>query len=149
MSGPFVDESRLEPGLECVVADQRLVIPSVAVQQIIEYEVTALPLTREQIGGVGVHAGTVVISLRLCGWSVPQQRCRSAKGVLLGVAGRPTRWVVEVSDIVAFVEAVPDRGTSRAWTCKATLRDGRSVSWLDVDALLRELEAKIAERQVA
>jgi chemotaxis signal transduction protein len=149
MGDVIASESKsFTPGLECVVAQERLVIPSAAVQQIIEYEVSSLPLASDQIGGFGVHAGQVVISLRLCGWGPPARGCRRAKGVLLAVADRSSRWVVEVSEVVAFVDAAPEsKRKSHRWSSSAVTRDGRSVSWLDVEAMLRELVATGLERQ--
>jgi chemotaxis signal transduction protein len=146
----FRKSKRYMLGLDCLIADERLVIPSAAVQQIIDYEVAPFPSSRPEIAGVGVYMGEVIISLRIGGWGPPPPGRRSAKGVLLAPAGpspgpghRRVAWVVEVSEIVAFVDAAPDeeappstKSPTHFWSRVAVTRNGATVPWLDVDVLL-------------
>jgi len=133
-------------GLDCLVGRERLVIPSAAVEHIIDYEVSPLPSTRPEIGGRGVHMGQPIVSLRLCGWGPPPLGLRSAKGVLLAWGDRRAGWVVEVSEIIAIVEGAMDplvepsnTGPADRWLLTAITRNGSRVTWLDVDTLLDEM----------
>ena len=144
----------MKVGLECFVGLLRIAIPVEAVDQIIEYELTSpLPLARDFIGGLGIHAHRVIVSVELMKSEEDrrslgdQARVRTAKGVLLDTKGSDIAWALEVAHVASFVE-VESAASSvfqgpaapPPWIAGATARnDGRVLGWVDVNAMVAAL----------
>jgi hypothetical protein len=136
-------------GLECLVGDGRVVIPMSVVEQVIEYDVSPLPLARKGVRGLGMHAGALVVSIGVDGTiAVGATGHRKTKGVLLRALPSPVRWAVEVIDAVAFVELDEARASRSSdpaspWLRTAKSREGREVSWLDASRFVSELSERL------
>jgi hypothetical protein len=144
-------------GIACRVGKADVGLPVGAVGQIIEYPVFPLPLARPYVAGLGLHDDWPLISLHLHRTDARAAGAepRLAKGVLLdaghGGDGGDTgvRWALEVTELGSFVEVTP---TGRApapaldlppWISQASTRDGRTLAWIDVGAMLEELAAAL------
>lgn len=127
--------------LACTVARALIGLPRDAVDQLIEYELAPLPSPAPYIGGLGVHAGSIVVSVALS--PALGQRPRATRGVLVASAGR-TRWCVEVSAVSGFVaaELVTDAdGPVPGWLRRAKVAGGRPMIAVDVAAMVASLSS--------
>jgi hypothetical protein len=130
--------------LECVVAKAPIGIPRTAVAQLIAYQLAPIPAPAPYIGGLGLYAGNVVISIALTpalGIGV-----RTTRGVLLQAPAGAGQWCIEVTQVGGFVAATPvdddgtaDSATRPRWLRRAQLASGRTVTALDVDAMVADL----------
>lgn len=139
----------LVAGLECRVGKAPIVVPVEHVAQIVEYEITRLPLTRRWITGVGLHDERLVMTVGLVaeppGAAAPERR--RTKGVLLNVPDSKISWALEVQEVVVLVHATvierrggePRAGDLPPWIGRARTSDGRSIAWIDVPAMLADL----------
>lgn len=147
-------ERRLS-GIECVMGEgQSVLLPVDAVGQIIEYDVAPLPLSSPFVGGVGLHDGALLVSISLQRALAPLDDTRRVGALLTLPARSPLRWAVELSHAVALtnittVERLDHEPTldeaatwqRPGWLTTALARDGRSLLWLDVPRLLRDVGA--------
>jgi hypothetical protein len=140
MTGPEVF------GVECVAAGERVVVDADAIDQIVEYALSPLPLARPEIGGIAVHGEELVLSVALgvhtpdAGAS-PDPKERSTKALLLAARrDGAARWALEIDDVVSFVRVRRgDAGGRAAWLPSARTADGRDVLFVDVPRMLAEL----------
>ncbi len=134
--------------LTCTVARAHIGLPRAAVDQLIEYELAPLPAPAPYVGGLGVYAGRIVVSVALT--PALGQRPRTTRGVLVAAPGS-TRWCVEVSTVAGFAaaELVVDgdgaggAGAGPGWLRRARLAGGRSIIAVDVLAMVASLTAGV------
>jgi hypothetical protein len=138
------------------------------VEQVIECEVAGpLPLARRHIGGLALHDGRIFVTVVL-GQSVSELSRRWVQGVLLVTPGSKASFLLEVSRVrgLVAVDALADgadgadRGagttggngkgghdpassspapTPPSWLRPAKARDGRTLVWVAVDEMARQL----------
>ena len=139
-------------GLECRVGRAPIVVPVEHVEQIIDYELSPLPLTRRWITGVGLHNDRLVMTVGLIadGHALgPATERRRTKGVLLTGTDTRVAWALEVQEVRVIVQAAvierrratPRTGELPPWIGRARTNDGRSIAWIDVPAMLSDLSA--------
>jgi chemotaxis signal transduction protein len=135
-------------GLECTIGRVQFALPVESVDQVVEYDVAPPPpLASPWIGGLGLHAGRVLVSLSLVSKKASSQPGhRTAKGVLLRVPDSKVSWVLEVGSVAAFVNAsVSTRGVQvgqarlPAWIAAASTPEGRALGWIHAKAMIEEL----------
>lgn len=132
-------------GLECLIGRGRFGIPEESVHQVIAFEVgLPPPLALPWVSGAGVHEGRLLLSIAL--FASPRLPRRQSKGVWLSLAGAPTDFVLEVARVSSFVEArlqsnLVTIGKNRlpAYVTAATVAGSRSIGWVHVADMLREL----------
>jgi hypothetical protein len=134
-------------GVECVAAGERVVVDADAIDQIVEYAISPLPLARAEIGGVAVHGEELVLSVALPvrkgDAGTPSHKAeRSSKALLLAARREgAARWAVEIDDVVSFVRVRREEAAGRAgWLPPAKTADGRDVVFLDVPRMLADLD---------
>ena len=144
-----VSTGSLISGLECRVGRAPIAIAVPSVAQIIEYQTSPLPLARRWVTGMGLHDGRVVLTIGL----VPEREGtvagpRPAKAILLNLPGSEVGWALEVNEVLPFVRVTsiggaggPPRPDLPPWIGRGTTEDGRSIGWIDVPAMIRDLTA--------
>jgi hypothetical protein len=129
--------------LECVVGQATVGIPRASVAQLIEYELVPLPAPGRYIGGLGVHAGSIVISVALT--PLLGNARRPTRGVLLEGGDGTDLWVIEVSRVGAFTRATLAGATSDTsaprWLARAATPFNRNLIAIDVPAMVRDLSS--------
>jgi hypothetical protein len=134
---------RAMSGVECALGQARVVIPSSAIDRIVEYVVAPLPLARPCIAGIAVHEDELVLSVRLA----PLAPATPRLAVLLvprdghrsGGKQPRARWGIEIDLVLSFVDIAVSSENGRApWLLRATAGE-RELDWLDVDRMLRDL----------
>jgi hypothetical protein len=139
-------------GIACRAGKAELALPFETVGQIIEYTVYPLPLARPFIAGLGLHEDWPLVSVTLSRSSEPSRTGapRVAKGILLETAGTAVPWALEVDELGSFVEAalgprvaVPGLDLP-PWIGKASTTEGRTIAWIDVEAMLVALGTEVA-----
>jgi chemotaxis signal transduction protein len=125
-------------------------VPIVSVDQIIEYDVASpVPLAKPWVSGIGTHAERVLVCVSLR--DDPQAllpRRRRVQGVLLTGSGRDGGgFVLEVSGVESLIRVcaldAPRAVSNRAlpsWLLEGRTSDGRTLGWVDVEALLRDFD---------
>jgi chemotaxis signal transduction protein len=146
---PAREPGGLVSGLECRVGKAPIVVPIEHVAQIIEYELSPLPLTRRWIAGVGLYDERLVMTVGLVAdtAAVPTPERRLTKGILLNLPSSKIAWALEVQEVLVLVRAavieqrpgVPRAGDLPPWITRARTNDGRSIAWIDVPAMLADL----------
>ena len=140
----------VQRGLQCRIGRTPVAIPSEAVAQIVDYDLASpAPLASPWIGGIGVHAGRVVVSISL-GPAVrgPLPRRRRTRGVVLNTPHARAGFAIEVSQVLSLVEleiadlprAASDLGLP-AWLREGSTAAGQKLGWIDVNAMVREFHA--------
>lgn len=132
-------------GLECLIGRGRFAVPEDSVHQVIAFEVgLAPPLAHPWVSGAGLHEGRVLFTIAL--FSSPRLPRRQAKGIWLSLAGAPTDYVLEVARVSSFLwaQVQPNPvtvGKKRlpAYVAAATVPGAKSVGWIHVAQMLREL----------
>jgi hypothetical protein len=143
-----VSAASLVSGLECRVGRAPIAVPVASVAQIIEYQTSPLPLARRWVSGMGLHDGRLVLTIGL----VPEREGavagpRPAKAILLHLPGSEVGWGLEISEVLPFVRVTaieaagsgPSRPDLPPWIGRGTTEDGRSIGWIDVPAMIRDL----------
>jgi hypothetical protein len=129
-------------GLECRVGLGRIILPTDAIALLGEYDVgTRLPLNDRVGYAIGVWDNDVVLSVALARHEpVPR---RQTSGAMLNAPHSAVRWAFEIDGPVGLVDvvAVAKPGPGVSWRRTATLGDGRSVQFIDVAMMLREVQA--------
>jgi len=132
-------------GLECRVGKAPIVVPVEHVAQIVEFQLSPLPLTRRWVSGVGLYDDRLVMTVGLS--PVPTRERRSTKGILLAVPGSKVAWALEVQEVLVLVRATvieqkkgaPRVGDLPPWIGRARTNDGRQVAWIDVPDMVSNL----------
>ena len=135
--------------LECRVGVGRMSVATAAIDMLAEYPVGArLPLT-DRIGySIGVWQDDVVLSVNLARLD-GSSSARTITGLLLVTPGTPIRWAFEIEASVGLVEIASvnkPQSTAMRWLRTATLSHGGSIQFVDMRALLGELDAHAGER---
>lgn len=134
--------------LECRVGLGRMSVATDAIDVLGEYAVGGpLPWTDRISYSVGVWQDDVVLSLRLA--RMASERSRTTSGLLLMTPGTPIRWALEIVAPVGLVEIAtlhkPQSAAVR-WLRTATLTSGGAIQFVDVQALIEDLDALAGER---
>ena len=133
--------------IECVTNGARVVLPAEAVERIVEYEVSPLPLAGPWVSGLAPHDAGVIVSVRLDLAGRTSTRRHAKAALLAGSATARTRWAVEVDEVLSLVHVKAGRIDPRAegegdappWLASAITADGRTVRCLDAGFMLRSL----------
>jgi hypothetical protein len=133
-------------GIECVAGGAHVVVHADAIDQIVEYAVSPLPLARAEIGGIAVHGEELVLSVVLAE-RAPSAK-RNTKALLLASRQEGSaRWGLEIDDVLSFVRVRREaRGGRAAWLPAAKTADGRDVLFVDVPRMIAELGGEEAGR---
>jgi hypothetical protein len=134
--------------LECRVGLGRVSIATEAIDAVGEYSVgTRLPLTDRVSYSVGVWGDDVVLSLSLA--RVERAAMRATTGLLLATPGAAIRWAFEIVAAVGLVEVAslgkPQSAATR-WLRTANLARGGAIQFVDLRALIEDLDARASER---
>ncbi len=153
-ASPLHDGSYLH-AIECVAHGARVALAADAIERIVEYEVSPLPLAGPWVAGFAAHDAFVIVSVRLQSGTRTNAR-RQVKAALLTTnttefqgSSRRTRWAVEVDEVLTLVRVKPSQldprsepeGDAPPWLGPAITTDGRAVQWLDVAYMLRTFGA--------
>lgn len=134
--------------LECRVGLGRVSVATEMIDAVGEYWVAArLPLTDRITYSIGVWEDDVALSLSLA--RVDSAAKRTTMGLLLVTPGAPIRWAFEITAPVGLVEisslGKPQSDATR-WLRTATLSHGGSIQFIDVRALIEDLDAPARKR---
>ncbi len=131
--------------LECVIGGEPTAIALDVAGQVVEYVVSPLPLASEQVLGIGVLKGRLVVSLGIEPTPAPGPRHTTA--VLLDLPGAKESFAVEVGRVVGFVRVLREDGahTSEGHPT-VTTADGRRIRWFDVLQMFGPLTATTRAR---
>ncbi len=140
-------EAPIQTGLEFSIGRARVAVPVESVYQIIQYETTPLPLARRWVGGLSVYQGRIIISVALIGDRAPDTaRRKETEGIVVSADESEIGWALEVLSVVGMVQATvrpkreqPGSDKLPPWISAARTVDGRSIGWLDVPTLLKDL----------
>lgn len=128
--------------MECRVGLGRVLIATDAIDAIGEYPVGArLPLTDRISCSIGVWRDDVVLSLSLS--RVESASTRETPGVLLLTPGSAIRWAFEIVAPLGLVEIAslhPPQSPATHWLRTATLSRGDALQFVDVPALIGDLD---------
>ena len=133
--------------LECRVGLGRVSVATEAIDTLGEYSVGArLPLTDRLSYAVGVWQDDVVLSLSL--GRVESAVTRTRTGLLLVTPGTAIRWAFEIVAPVGLVEieSLTEHSAAMRWLCTATLSRGGAIQFVDVQALISDLDVLAGER---
>jgi hypothetical protein len=136
--------------IECVANGARVVLPAEAIERIVEYEVSPLPLAGPWVAGLATQDAYVIVSVRLDLSDVTIGRRRAKAALLTGSSKARTRWAVEVDEVLSLVHVKAARRDPRAeveddsppWLANAVTADGRDVRCVDIALMLRSLGAE-------
>ena len=135
--------------IECVTNGTRVVLPAEAVERIVEYDVSPLPLAGPWVSGLAAHDAGVIVSVRLelTARNGRATKRRAKAALLTGSSTTRTRWAVEIDEVLSLVHVKAGRVDPRAegegdappWLASAITADGRTVRCLDTAFMLRSL----------
>jgi chemotaxis signal transduction protein len=140
----------LKRGLECRIGKAPVAVPTDAVAQIVDYDVASpSPLASPWIGGIGVHAGRVVVSVSLGPsrrGALPRRR--RTRGIVLNTPQSRAGFAIEVSQVLSLVDleiadlppAAGELGLP-LWLREGRTASGQKLGWIDVNAMVREFDA--------
>lgn len=134
--------------LECRIGLGRVLLAADVVDVLGEYVVGArLPLSDRLEFSLGVWSEQAVFSISV----TPHDSAlsRSTRGVLLRTGQAGLRWAFEVDAAMGFVDVgqIAAGPVGTPWRRMATLLDGRTLQYIDVPALMRELAVPAVARQ--
>lgn len=134
--------------LECRVGLGRVSVATDAIDVLAEYSVgTRLPLTDRISYSIGVWEDEVVLSLSLA--RAESAAMRSTTGLMLATPGAAIRWAFEIVAPVGLIEIAslskPQSAATR-WLRTATLSHGGAIQFVDVRALIGDLDGPTLER---
>jgi hypothetical protein len=128
--------------LECRVGLGRVSVATEAIDLLGEYRVgTRLPLTDRISYSVGVWQDDVVLSLSLA--RADSAPMGATTGLLLATPGAAIRWAFEIVAPVGLVEIASlnkPQSASTRWLRTATLARGGAIQFVDVQALIGDVE---------
>lgn len=130
-------------GLECRLGLGRVALPTDAVDLLGEYVVGARLPWNDRVGyAIGVWDGAPILSVSITPHD--PEPSRTARGALLVTPGTSIRWAFEIDEPLGLVAVVDLARPSPAmpWRRTATLADGRSLQFIDVSSMLRELSSE-------
>jgi hypothetical protein len=134
--------------LECRVGLGRMAIASDAIDVVGEYMVgTRLPLSERISYSIGVWENDIVLSMSLA--RIEAVTNRSTNGLLLVTPGASLRWAFEIVAPVGLVEITTlskPQSEAMRWLRTATLSRGGSIQFVDVRALIGDLDAQVRKR---
>lgn len=126
-------------GLECRSDDIDLLVPETCVAQLIELEVSPLPLCQPWVRGTGIYQGNLVVVVG----ANPERRHsaarRDTKVVLLDVPDVGAVVAIEVEAVGRLTTAESNGEAGTGWLRAARTLDGRKRALLDVDQLRSKL----------
>lgn len=126
-----------DEAIECLVGDDRVGIPMALVDQIVEVDVSPLPLAKEHVWGLAIHAGHVLV---VVGLGPYEAEAGSRRKVVLMRSDGGLGWAIAITRVATFVRLSPGSGAGRArWRRPATTADGRSLERVDVEAIRADL----------
>ena len=132
------------PALVCRLGLGRVSVATEAIDVLGEYPVGArLPLTERLSYAVGVWEDDVVLSVSL---TRGERAATRATGLLLAMPGAAIRWAFEIGAPLGLVEIAqlnkPQSDATR-WLRTATLVRGDAIQFVDVRALVHDLDAQV------
>lgn len=128
--------------LECRLGLGRVALPTESIDLLGEYIVGARLPWNERVGySIGVWDTTPILSVSISPHD--PEPSRTTHGALLVTPGTAIRWAFEIDEPIGLVTIVELARTSAAtpWRRAATLADGRSLQFIDVPLMLREIAA--------
>lgn len=135
--------------LECRVGLGRASVATDAIDVLAEYSVgTRLPLTDRISYSVGVWQDDIVLSLSIA--RIESTPMRTTTGLLLATPGAAIRWAFEIVAPVGLVEVTSlhkSQSTSTRWLRTATLSRGGAIQFVDVHALIADLDLLMGQRR--
>lgn len=130
-----------ESAIECVTEGRSILLPAGAIEQLVEYEVLPLPLSRPHVSGMARREGQLVLSLRL-DVRAPATRRRTTGALLAGKGSGNLRWAIEMTRALSLVSLKPSglqrRTKGPAWMREVETATGRVLPLIDVDALVAD-----------
>jgi chemotaxis signal transduction protein len=135
-------------GLLCLAGRARIVVPIDDIVQVIEYPVsTRLPLAGRFVGGLGIFAGRVLISVAIDAKLNGSVLQRQTKGLLVKTGdATAAAWAIEVSQVRAIVDVEPapianiiDHPEKASFVSWRKTRQDEVVGWIDVARMIAEL----------
>ena len=131
--------------LECRVGLGRMSVATDAIDRMAEYPVGArLPLTDRLGYAIGVCDDDVVLSVSLTRLD-DASPARMTTGLLLVTPGAAIRWAFEIVASIGLVEIASlnkPQSTAMRWLRTATLSHGGSIQFLDLRALIGDLDSR-------
>jgi hypothetical protein len=126
--------------LECVIGDTPTALALDVAGQVVEYDVSPLPLACDHVIGLGVHKGRIVVSLGI--EPAPSAGRRRTTAVLLELPGAKESFGFEVGRVVGFVRVMREDGSETVdGHGSVTTADGRRIRWIDVRRIFGPLAA--------
>jgi hypothetical protein len=125
----------------------RILLPADVVDVLGEYVVgTRLPLSDRVELSLGVWSEQAVLSISITPHDPAPSR--STRGVLLMTGRAGLRWAFEVDAATGFADVgrLAAGPAATPWRRMATLLDGRTIQYIDVPLLMRELAVPSAAR---
>jgi hypothetical protein len=127
-------------GLECRVGHGRIALPTEAIDQLGEYAVGArLPFSDRLGCAIGVWGEDPILSITLT--QHQPSASRTTNGALLVGGNAALRCAFEIDEPLGLVTIteLAKANPTQPWRRSATLSDGRSIQFIDVDVMLQEL----------
>jgi len=135
--------------LECRVGLGRMSVATDAIDMLAEYPVGArLPLTDRISYSIGVWQDDVVLSVSLAPLDGAPP-ARTTTGLLLVTPGTAIRWAFEIVASVGLVEIASlnkPQSAAMRWLRTATLSHGGPIQFVDIRALIGDLDSLAGER---
>jgi hypothetical protein len=134
--------------LECRIGVGRVLLAADVVDVLGEYVVGArLPLSDRLEFSLGMWSEQPVLSISITPHDPAPSR--ATRGILLLTGRAGLRWAFEVDAATGFVDVgrIAAGPVGTPWRRMAALLDGRTLPYMDVPVLLRELAAPAAARQ--
>lgn len=148
-SGQTVD------ALECRIGRARFAVPTEAIARIVEYRTLPLPLAKPWIGGISIYEDAPLISVALRRPAERAGQPLAVKAILLKVPASPIGWALEVDEVFVFVRArlvagaeIPNPKVPR-WISVTHTADGRSLGFVNVNAMLSDLANVVSGEELA
>lgn len=132
-------------GLECVVNENRVLVPLDDVQRVVEIDVDMPPpLASSWVSGLGLLDGRIALAVSLFAQPRRSERRKVTAIELRATTPGGLRWVIEVQKVLATMRAGAGASADREsaghrWLRPAVGEDDRQRSWVDVAAMRAEL----------
>lgn len=127
----------------------RVAVPRDVVDTIMELELAPPPpLARRWVGGLGQYQDKAVVCVSLVpvGATGKQEMKRTVRGIMCKVQDSEVRWMLEIAAVISFVRLkllparapAPNQGLP-SWIVAAATSDRKTMGYVDVEAMVREL----------